>query len=134
MATTSHGVGGLTFDAKKRSWPPEANVFVALVLITLVFEVLNRIDGGSFLFNTRANVSGLFNQARLDIIVLQVPITGIIALGVTQVIILRRHRFELGLRRRRDRDDRHELRPDRYRERQPEPNARCSAIGRWTCR
>ncbi len=58
MAATSHGVGGLTFDAKKRSWPPEANVFVALVLITLVFEVLNRIDGGSFLFNTRANVSG----------------------------------------------------------------------------
>jgi inositol transport system permease protein len=88
MATTSHGVGGLTFDAKKRSWPPEANVFVALVLITLVFEVLNRIDGGSFLFNTRANVSGLFNQARLDIIVLQVAVTGIIALGVTQVIIL----------------------------------------------
>jgi inositol transport system permease protein len=88
MAASSHGVGGLSFDAKKRSWPPEANVFVALVLITLVFEVLNRIDGGSFLFNTRDNVAGLFNQARLDIMILQVAVTGIIALGVTQVIIV----------------------------------------------
>ncbi len=88
MAITTQGVGGLTFDARKRSWPPEINVLIALVLITLVFEVLNRIDGGSFLFNTRANATGLFNQARLDIMMLQVAITGIIALGVTQVIIL----------------------------------------------
>ncbi|MEO1961569.1 MAG: ABC transporter permease [Paracoccus sp. (in: a-proteobacteria)] len=41
----------------------------------------------SFLFNTRENVSGIFNQARLEIIILQVSIIGIIALGVTQVII-----------------------------------------------
>jgi len=88
MATTSQEFGGLTFGARRRSLPPAAGVFVALVLITLVFEVLNRIDGGSFLFNTRANVGGLFNQARLDIMILQVAITGIIALGVTQVIIV----------------------------------------------
>lgn len=88
MSATSHGVGGLTFDSRKRSWPPEANVFVALVLIIVVFEALNRLDGGSFLFNTRANVSAVFNQARLDIMILQVAIIGIIALGVTQVIIL----------------------------------------------
>ena len=49
--------------------------------------MLSRIDGGSFLFNTRVNVDGIFNQPRLDIIILQVSIIGIIALGVTQVII-----------------------------------------------
>jgi inositol transport system permease protein len=88
MAEASHGIGGLTFDARRRAWPAEAGVLVALILITLVFEVLNRIDGGSFLFNTRANVDTIFNQGRLDIMILQVAITGIIALGVTQVIIL----------------------------------------------
>ena len=31
--------------------------------------------------------TGLFNKQRLDIIILQVSIVGIIALGVTQVII-----------------------------------------------
>lgn len=88
MAEASHGIGGLTFDARKKAWPPEAGVFVALILITLVFEVLNRMDGGSFLFNTRANIDTIFNEARLDIMILQVAVVGIIALGVTQVIIL----------------------------------------------
>jgi inositol transport system permease protein len=88
MAQTSHGIGGLTFDASRRSWPPEAGVFIALVLIVVVFEVLGRlVMGDSFLFNTRENVEGIFNQARLQIIILQVSIIGIIALGVTQVII-----------------------------------------------
>ncbi len=88
MAQTTHGVGGVSFDASKRTWPNEINVLLALVLITLVFEVLNRMDGGSFLFNTRANVDAIFNEQRINIILLQVAITGIIALGVTQVIIL----------------------------------------------
>ncbi len=74
--------------AQSRARPPELNIFLALVLITLVFELLNRWQGGSFLFNTRDNVPGLFNQARLQIIILQVSITGIIAIGVTQVIII----------------------------------------------
>ncbi len=87
-AHITHGVGGLTFDAKRSGWAPEFGVLLALVVITVVFEVLNRIDGGSFLFNIRANASGLFNQQRLDIIILQVAITGVIAIGVTQVIIL----------------------------------------------
>ncbi len=43
--------------------------------------------GDSFLFNTRENVAGIFNQQRLQIIILQVSIIGIIALGVTQVIL-----------------------------------------------
>ena len=88
MAESSHGIGGLTFDSSKRSLPPEAGVAIALVLIIVVFEVLGRLlMNDSFLFNTRENVDGLFNVARLQIIILQVSIIGIIALGVTQVII-----------------------------------------------
>ncbi len=88
MATTSHGVGGLTFDSKKRAWPPEAGVFLALILIVIVFELLNRLNGGSFLFNVRDNVDAVFNEQRLDIMILQVAIIGIISIGVTQVIII----------------------------------------------
>ena len=72
----------------RRKVPAEVGVFMALVLITIVFELLNRWKGGSFLFNTRDNLDTVFNQARLQIIILQVSITGIIAIGVTQVIIL----------------------------------------------
>ena len=88
MANTAHGIGGLTFDAKKRVWPPELNVFVGLILITATFEALGwLLIGDSFLFNTRANVDSIFNVPRLTIIILQVSTVGIIALGVTQVII-----------------------------------------------
>ncbi len=88
MAQATHGVGGLKYDASKRARPPELNVFVALLLIVAVFEILGRlIIGDSFLFNTRENVAGLFNQQRLEVIILQVSIVGIIAIGVTQVII-----------------------------------------------
>jgi inositol transport system permease protein len=88
VAQATHGVGGLKYDASKRSRPPELNVLVALLLIVAVFEILGRlIIGDSFLFNTRENVSGLFNEQRLQIIILQVSIIGIIAIGVTQVII-----------------------------------------------
>ncbi|MDE3240632.1 MAG: ABC transporter permease [Paracoccaceae bacterium] len=87
MAEHTHGIGGLTYDAKKKPWPPETGVFVALILITLVFEILNRMNGTSFLFNTRSSVDAIFNKPRLDIIILQVSITGIIALGATQVMI-----------------------------------------------
>jgi inositol transport system permease protein len=88
VAQTTHGLGGLKYDPAKRTRAPEWNVFLALVVIVLIFEVLNRINGGSFLFNMRDNVDSLFNQQRLDIMILQVAITGIIAIGVTQVIIL----------------------------------------------
>jgi inositol transport system permease protein len=88
MAEAAHGLGGLTYDPAKRTRAPEWNVFGALILIILVFEVLNRLQGGSFLFNMREGVDTLFNQARLDIMILQVAIIGIIALGVTQVIII----------------------------------------------
>ncbi|MDX8440943.1 ABC transporter permease [Mesorhizobium australafricanum] len=88
MSQTSHGIGGLSYDAKKRPWPAEFNVFLALVILVGAFELIGRVFlGDSFLFNTRENVSGLFNEQRLQIIILQVSIVGIIAIGVTQVII-----------------------------------------------
>lgn len=91
MADTSHGTGGLTFDKKKRSLPGELNIFIALVLIVIVFEILGQVlpymNGQSFLFDTRDRFDSIFNEARLRIIILQVSIIGIIALGVTQVII-----------------------------------------------
>ncbi|RWD49557.1 MAG: ABC transporter permease [Mesorhizobium sp.] len=88
MAQTTHGVGGLSYDAKKRTWPAEFNVFLALIILVGAFELIGRVFlGDSFLFNTRANVDTIFNEARLQIIILQVSIVGIIAIGVTQVII-----------------------------------------------
>lgn len=88
MAEIVHGTGGLKFDHKKHRLPPELGVFIALIVIVSVFEVLGLLlQGESFLFNTRENVDGIFNTQRLEIIILQVSIIGIIAIGSTQVII-----------------------------------------------
>ena len=88
MAKAETGVGGLKYDAAKKAWPAELNVFFALVAIIVAFEVLGRlVIGDSFLFNTRDNIDTLFNEQRLQVIILQVSIVGIIAIGVTQVII-----------------------------------------------
>ncbi len=94
MTDNSDGIGGLTFDKSKRTWPNEMNIFLALVIIVVIFEILGQLlphmRGQSFLFDTKDRFDGmfgLFNVARLQIIILQVAIIGIIALGVTQVII-----------------------------------------------
>ncbi|WP_299286134.1 ABC transporter permease [uncultured Tateyamaria sp.] len=88
MSDTSHGTGGLTFDTSKRQWPNELNVLAALILIILIFEALGAyFMGQSLLFDTRDRFDSIFNEARLRIIIIQVAIVGIIALGVTQVII-----------------------------------------------
>ncbi len=88
MAQATHGLGGLKYDPAKKTRPQELNVFLALILIVVIFEALGRfLIGDSFLFNTRDNIDTLFNQQRLQIIILQVSIVGIIAIGVTQVII-----------------------------------------------
>lgn len=91
MADTSHGTGGLTFDKTKRSWPNEMNILLALIIIIVIFEILGQVlpymNNQSFLFDTRGRFDTIFNEARLQIIILQVAIIGIIALGVTQVII-----------------------------------------------
>ncbi|MES0881378.1 ABC transporter permease [Roseibium sp. SCP14] len=89
MSDTTHGTGGLKFDSTKRRWPNELNVFMALVLIILIFEGLGAaLMGQSFLFDSNDRFDSIFNEARLKIIILQVAIIGIIALGVTQVIIV----------------------------------------------
>lgn len=88
MAQTTHGIGGLAYDPTRKARPPELNVFIALLLIVAAFEAYGRLFlGDSFLFNTRPNVDAIFNWARLNIIILQVSIVGIIAVGVTQVIL-----------------------------------------------
>ena len=88
MAKGDTGIGGLKYDASKRAWPAELNVLFALVLIVAAFEILGRLFiGESFLLNTREGVDTLFNEQRLQVIILQVSIVGIIAIGVTQVII-----------------------------------------------
>ncbi len=91
MTDTSHGTGGLTFDQTKRSWPNELNILFALFVIIAIFEVLGQVlpymNDQSFLFDTKDRFGSIFNEARLQIIILQVAIIGIIALGVTQVII-----------------------------------------------
>lgn len=64
--------------AKRRRWPPEVSILLVLLGIALAFEVLGWIlIGQSFLFNAQ----------RLTVMILQVSVIGIIAVGVTQVII-----------------------------------------------
>lgn len=64
--------------AKRRRWPPEVSILLVLVGIALAFEILGWIlIGQSFLFNSQ----------RLTVMILQVSVIGIIAVGVTQVII-----------------------------------------------
>ena len=88
MAKANTGIGGLKYDSSKRALPSELNVFFALILIVAAFEILGRlIIGDSFILNSRADATTFFNEQRLQIIILQVSIVGIIAIGVTQVII-----------------------------------------------
>ena len=62
----------------KRRLPPEISILCVLVGLALIFEVLGWIFVGQ---------SFLMNPERLRIIILQMSVIGIIAVGVTQVII-----------------------------------------------
>jgi inositol transport system permease protein len=63
---------------RKRHWPAEFNALLGLFGIAIIFEILGwMVQGDTFLFNFQ----------RLQIMILQVSIIGIIAIGVTQVII-----------------------------------------------
>lgn len=63
---------------RKRKLPHEASIFFILIGIAVLFEIAGWIlKGDTF----------LFNYQRLLIIILQVSIIGILAIGVTQVII-----------------------------------------------
>jgi len=62
-----------------KSLPTEFNIFLVLIGMALLFEILGWIFiGQSFILNKR----------RLIIMILQVSVIGIIAVGVTQVIIM----------------------------------------------
>jgi inositol transport system permease protein len=63
---------------RRRRWPQEMNILVVLLGVALLFEIL-----GWFV----QEQSFLANVARLQIMILQVSVIGIIAVGVTQVII-----------------------------------------------
>jgi inositol transport system permease protein len=70
--------GGAVARQERKPRPAEFNVLLGLIAITLLFEALGwLIIGQSFVANAQ----------RLQIIILQVSIVGIIAVGVTQVII-----------------------------------------------
>lgn len=73
MATTSNNT-----ITKSKMLPTELNIFFVLIGIAFLFEII----GWMFV-----EQSFVFNQKRLIIIILQVSIVGIIAVGVNQVII-----------------------------------------------
>ncbi|NEY92122.1 ABC transporter permease, partial [Rhodobacteraceae bacterium KMS-5] len=46
MAEATHGLGGLRYDPARRARAAEWNVALALVIMVVIFEVLNRLQGG----------------------------------------------------------------------------------------
>ena len=80
MATPNVTVGAqsMTFKPARRKLPPEFGIFMVLVGISLFFEALGwYLNGQSF----------ILNPERLQIIILQMAVIGIIAVGVNMVII-----------------------------------------------
>lgn len=67
------------FISGYKTLPPEFGIFLILIGIAFIFEILGWIFVGQ---------SFVFNQRRLTIMILQMAIIGIIAVGVTQVIIM----------------------------------------------
>ncbi|HEY6824187.1 MAG TPA: ABC transporter permease, partial [Steroidobacteraceae bacterium] len=63
---------------RTRHWPPEASILLVLVGLALLFELLGWVF---------VRQSFLLNEQRLVVMILQVSVIGIIAIGVTQVII-----------------------------------------------
>jgi inositol transport system permease protein len=78
MSSTRDTVTIAAPTARRWGMPTEASIILVLLGIALIFELLGwTFRGQSFLFNTQ----------RLLIIILQVSIIGLLAIGVTQVII-----------------------------------------------
>ena len=75
---SSVGAQSMTFKPTKRKWPPELSIFLVLVGISAFFEAIGWIVNGQ---------SFIMNFDRLQIIILQVSVIGIIAVGVNMVII-----------------------------------------------
>jgi len=72
------GAQSMTYKPPRRRWPPELGIFLVLVGISLFFEAIGwALNGQSF----------IFNADRLQIIILQMAVIGMIAVGVNLVII-----------------------------------------------
>ncbi|MDO4233078.1 MAG: ABC transporter permease [Lautropia sp.] len=78
QATSAAAAPAAPAGIVRRKRAPEVNILLVLVGIALIFEVLGWIFQGQ---------SFLGNWNRLRIMILQVSVIGIIAVGVTQVII-----------------------------------------------
>lgn len=76
--STNEIAGAPNAIGSKKRLPPEVSILGVLIGIAIVFEILGWIFVGD---------SFLANKQRLSIIILQVSVIGIIAVGVTQVII-----------------------------------------------
>ena len=76
--TSAASGGPAVAKPARRRLPPEVSIFLVLVAMALMFEILGWIFVGQ---------SFLYNYQRLRVIILQMAVTGIIAVGVTQVII-----------------------------------------------
>jgi inositol transport system permease protein len=74
----AEGQAPLVTRTRRHRVPPELSIFLVLIGIALVYEILGWIFVGQ---------SFLMNPQRLTIMILQVSVIGIIAVGVTQVII-----------------------------------------------
>jgi len=74
----AEGQTPLVTRTRRHRVPPELSIFLVLIGIALVYEILGWIFVGQ---------SFLMNPQRLTIMILQVSVIGIIAVGVTQVII-----------------------------------------------
>ncbi|MEY4752300.1 MAG: hypothetical protein RIQ60_4514 [Pseudomonadota bacterium] len=80
MALIQQSVGAqsMTFKPPRRKWPPELSIFLVLMGICAFFEAIGWVVIGQ---------SFVLNPERLQIIILQMAVIGIIAVGVNMVII-----------------------------------------------
>jgi inositol transport system permease protein len=80
MALIQQSVGAqsMTFKPPRRKWPPELSIFLVLMGICAFFEAIGWVVIGQ---------SFMLNPERLQIIILQMAVIGIIAVGVNMVII-----------------------------------------------
>ena len=76
--TDLSAVAGTVPARKRKNWPAEFNALIGLLVLALLFEVLGW---------ALVHQSFLFNPLRLSIMITQVAVVGILAVGVTQVII-----------------------------------------------
>jgi len=78
MTTVNEAIPQPNGEAPRKAMPPEVSILLVLFGIAAVFEILGwALVGQSF----------LLNMSRIQIIILQVSVIGIIAIGVTMIII-----------------------------------------------